>query len=502
LKPVQLLRLTRRDSVDVVCELLRSAERGAQVWVVFPRRAISSKGLFGLKRIRRVADSCQIDLRTVIHGSLPRNYARNAGLAVYRALPLKLWGHARAARTSADVRPQMTRYGGKLAPWWSVRPVRLGIGVVLLATIIIAFLGMVLVGATAALLPSAKIVLQPSVQVVKADLEVTASPAYREIDFQSATIPARSTRVIVSGRGETPATERIDVNDEHASGKAVFANRTDSTVLVPKGTIVRTSSGTSVRFYTLADIELPAELYGHARVGIVAMEAGPVGNVKALNINTVEGEIADLVDVINDEPTDGGTITRAPIVSNADYGVLRAQMIEHLQSEAYEQLTAELEINEFVPPESLDVQVMSQQFDQVIDERSDVLSMEMQVVAIGTAIDGESLEELATQLLLSRANGAQRVIDDSVSIIRSDRSIVDDDGIHFSILVEGQLAPLIDDKVVKREIVAMPVAEAALWLYEELPLQSAPQITVSPPFWTRIPLLPGRITVQISSEAS
>ena len=40
-----------------------------------------------------------------------------------------------------------------------------------------------------------------------------------------------------------------------------------------------------------------------------------------------------------------------------------------------------LEEGEFVPPDSLDVQIMSQKYDQVLDQRSDVLSGEMQVVA-------------------------------------------------------------------------------------------------------------------------
>ena len=504
--PTEAVYLSRRDTIGTACELLQNATPGAQVWLVTPWRVRWALELLNLKRLRRTAENAGLDLRLVSRHFHTRLLAREAGIPVYFSVPLRLRRYRRRRHVPIEnLRARVKPVKGGLGFWWEHRPRHIGFGVALLSLIVIVGLIGVLLGVTAALMPSAKIILEPIAEPVYASADVTADPVYREIAYGQAIIPARVTQVIVEGHGDTPATGRLDTADGHASGEAVFANRTDGLVTVPKGTIVRTSSGVNASFYTLAEIELPPQLYGHARVGIIALELGPIGNVKALTINIVEGEIAQLVEVLNDVPTEGGTIKRVPIVAYKDFDRLRADLIVHLQQEAYTQLVSELGEGEFVPPDSLKVEVMAQYYDQVVDQRSDVLSMQMKVVARGIAVDGAALKRLAARLLVSGAGKERRLIEDSLAVQISEQVRVEGvhaSGtrvVHLSFTTHGLVAPVIDIEQVKKAIRGQVVADATDWLSRELPLRSKPRVTVIPEWWEWMPWLPARVDVIISA---
>lgn len=198
--------------------------------------------------------------------------------------------------------------------------------------------------------------------------------------------------MIVEGRGETPASGRIDVLDAQATGRVVFANKTNSPVVVPKGTIVRTGSGTVVRFATTSDVQLPGSLYASAPVGIVALEPGPVGNVQALTINVVEGEVAMRVDVLNDAPTSGGTVKGVPVVDpdfigcEARWWLAAAAGLRAVRCGVGPRRVRATRVGRG----SGDVAVAS---NQLAGQRSEFLSMTMKVVVRGVAVDGNSLYE-------------------------------------------------------------------------------------------------------------
>ena len=498
--PIEVIYLSRRDTIDTACELLRNATPGSQVWLVAPWRLRLALSLVNLKRLQRTAEAAGLELHLVSRHFQTRALAREAAIPVHLLVPLRLRRYRRSRRADSEgLRARVVPFEGRLGPWWKQRPRQIGVGVALLSVIVILGLVGAFLAVAMALMPSAVVKLEPITQPVSASLDVTASPAYQEIDYGRAIIPARMTQAIVAAKGETPASGRLDTPDGQASGEVVFVNRTDGPITVPKGTIVRTSSGVNVRFYTVADVELPAELYGHARVAIIALDPGPTGNVKAFTINAVEGEVAHLVDVLNDSPTEGGTIERVAIVAYEDFDRVRAELIERLQIEAYDQLVSELDEEEFVPPNSLDVQVMSQQFDQVVDQKSDVLSMEMTIVARGIAIDGQSLRELAARALENSPSNGLRLIENSLNVQRSEEVRVDGTEVYFRVTARGTVAPVVDADRVKSAIRGKTVSDAAHWLGQQLQLQSDPDISVIPSWWDRVPWLPARMDIIISS---
>lgn len=502
-RAVEVIHLTRRDSIDAVREMLESATPGAQVWLVTPWRFRLTRNLVNLKLLKRSAEGAALDLRLVSTHSETRALARTAGIPVYWFVPPGLGRYRRARRPGApELASRVVPVEGEVAWGWRRRPRNLGFGAAVLSLGVSAALVAVILGVGLALVPTATVTLEPVARPVSARFDVKADTTYREVSVDRMIIPARVAQVIVEGRGETPASGRTDVADAQATGRVVFANKTSSPVVVPKGTIVRTGSGTVVRFATTSAVELPGSLYASAPVGIVALDPGPVGNVQALTINAVEGEVATRVDVLNDAPTSGGTVKGAPVIDPADFDLLRAEMVGKLQQQAYEQFVSELGPGEFVPPESVEAQVMSQSFDQVAGERSDVLSMTMKVVVRGVAVDGNSLLELAVATIEEQIEEGHSVIEDSLVLDRSNEVFVERNGLRFAASVRGMVAPDIDVTRVKRALRGKTVDEAEELLAETLQLETAPLVEVEPSGWKYVPWLPGRVEVRISSEVS
>jgi hypothetical protein len=500
LRPTQVLYVRRSDTIDLLREALRTAAAGAQVWVVVPWGWSGANNLIRLKLLKRAADAEALDLRLVSRHLNTRALARMAGIPVRFFVPFGLRRLGRRLRPKAGgLSARLVSAPESLGARWRKRSRPLGVGAALLSMLTILSLIAAMAVVAAAYIPSATIRLEPVAESTTVAFRAQANTRYREVDFGQGVIPARVVQVIIEGLGDTPASGSLYAADGQASGQVVFANRTSNAVVVPKGTVVRTGSGNSVRFYTVADVELPAMLYGITRVGVIAAEPGYLSNVKELTINVVEGDVAHLVEVINDAPTRGGSVKRVPIVAYQDYDRLRHEMVDRLQKEGYEQVVAELTTGEFVPFNSLETLVMSETFDQVVDQRSDVLSMVMRVVVRGIAVDGQGLEDLATQFLRSKAGEGSDIIEDSLLLRRSDQVQIQDNVLSFDVTALGVMGPIIDVASLKAAIRGRELAEAQQWLTERLPLRHEAQIELFPDWWERMPWLPGRIKVLISA---
>ncbi len=501
MRPTQLIYLTRRDTPDTACALLQRAKPGSQVWLVIPWRAAMFRQVINLKRLQRAADAAAIDLRLVTGHWETRALAREAGLAVHWRVPYALRQHQPSRLRTAELGRRVIPIEQELKGRRFVhRPRRFGFGAALLSLFLTAMLVGALAGVVLFFLPTARVALEPVAAMQQAAFTVQANPRYRSIDFDQAVLPARTIQVIVEGRGETPATGQRDVPDQHASGVIVLANRTDRALVVPKGTIVRTSSGVTQRFYTTIDADLPPGTQTHVRVPVIALEPGFVV-AEPFTVNRLEGELAAQVEALNDVRIEGGGSRRVPVVAYNDFDTLRTVLVEQLQQEAYNRFLEELQMGEFVPAASLDVQVMSLEFDQVVDQQNDVLSGRMKLVANGIAIQENDIRDMARWLLVQQAGGESQVIEDSLVVARSDEIRTTETGLELDAQAQAMVAPTIDLERVQREIRGRTVEEAAAWLLENLTLRRAPQIELTPDLIHRLPLLAGRMEIVISASS-
>ncbi len=504
MRPVQVVYLAKTDTIQVVREIIRTAASNGQLWLIAPWRTTWAGKLVNHTLLRRVAEDANVDLRLVTWNMTARYLAQSAGIPSYTFLPpaLRQYRAQRRADTTSPKDRAMT-VTERLAPRFDRRPRAVGLSMTLLAGGTVGLLALTLAIVLALFVPRATIRLEPIAQDVSGILEVTSDPRYSEVDYARAIVPGRSVQVIVEGRGETDTTGSVEAADGFASGQVVLVNRGDAPVTVPKGTIVLTGTGTAQRYRTVDEVTVPGALYAQARVGIVAETPGIAGNAGQWSISAIEGGLAGSLSVLNDAPVSGGTTKNVPEVTLDDLERLYYESIDLLGDQAHEQLSAELEEGEFVPADTLEVLVMSYGYESKEGDRSPTATMQMKIVARGTAVDGASIEDLASRFLEARGGEGMGIIPDSLSLGRSSSVRVDEElgTLLLTISAEGKVAPVVDVDEIKHEIAGKSVNSAVEYLRGQLTLSQDPTVEVSPAWWPFVPRLPARLRLDITARA-
>jgi len=487
------IRLDEWDNINTVRERLEAAE-SSRVLLVIPARCREMRNLVNLKLLRRYAQDLRMRMRVVAEDMTTRALAKEAGLAMSPIITLGLGElflkdreiayESRAttlrARRSRD---QGTRHGFLIG----ISVVAVILGVILAALVVF--------------LPTAVVTLVPVSEPVSARLDVTAEWGLDEIDYGRARVPARWVEIEIEGEDEIPATGMTDVPETHAQGEVVFANRSSDPLVVPKGTILRTGSGVNIRFFTVSEVELPGILWGHARVGIIAMEPGPSGNVNALTVNTVEGPLEFLVDVLNDAPIEGGTIKRVSIVAPQDHNRLRDFLLQRLQQEAYSRLVEQLDEGEFIPPESVTVEIVEDEFAQATGEQTEMVWGRMLVNVGGLAADGEGANALLKQLMGRNMPEGYCLQEDALYFRDVGTMQVRSGLVQFTRVGSGVAMSCTDEEELRRELTGKTLSAASQHLDERMDLLEFPSISVVPALFGRMPFLSQRIELRIEAES-
>lgn len=227
------------------------------------------------------------------------------------------------------------------AGWRLVSGVRLsGAAMMRLGAAVVAF---GVIGAfTWYVVPSATVAIVPTVETWSTSVPVVVDPAARKGDPATGRIPGRWVVKEVTESGQANATGKRVMPDGKAGGDAVFVNRSDRQILVPKGTIV---GGSGVRFVTQLDLAVPAtqvggvqKRIGVSRVAVVAEVGGTAGNLDRGKLATIDGPLSGQLDVQNDQPMRGGTERTIAFVSADD----RRKLLESVQKNAVDKLAAQV----------------------------------------------------------------------------------------------------------------------------------------------------------------
>lgn len=362
---------------------------------------------------------------------------------------------------------------------------------------------MALLGILYMIAPSATVTLTPAVNQVNVTMPLVADPEAEVIDFDNALIPARIVGVEVEDVATVETTGSTDVPTQRATGVITFINQIPDEVLIPAGTIVRTTAGNAVRFRTTTDVTLTARTNANADVPIEALEPGVESNLPSNFINAVEGPLASRVRVTNPGPTRGGDIAQLPAVAQEDYDRLRAALLQQLQQRAYGEMTSLITETEFITVESLAVVlVRDETYDRFIGEQAEAVSLEMRVVVQGVVVDELFGRQVIYNELAKRVGSGFEIGQTSLLFRRDAVTQIDAERrVTFVMQGSGDVASGIDTQAVRAAISGKPIAEAQYLLEQEFPLQRPPEFSVTPAFLQRMPVLALRINVVIAQPA-
>lgn len=503
----QVLYLEVEDDLPAIRHLLEGAQ-ARQVLLVIPRRNETLRDTLNLRVLRRYAADLALDVALVTRDSRTRQAARDEGVPVVSSVRRGRRGRWRsssprrsAAERAAAARAAGLRSGrgdvgyGDTVIVWAGR---------ILGALLFVFLLLLVVALAALLVPEARISLVPFRQPVEATLELRADPEVERASLADLTIPARIVEVQVEDTGQTATLSKRDAPDAPATGTATFVNQSSVPLEILPGAILRTSTGTTVRFKTVTTATLPATVGATVQAQIEALEPGPVGNVPAATINEVETTaLRGRVRVTNESPTEGGGVRQVGVVTRADMERLKAQLLEQLQQRAYMELQGELGEQESLPSESLTVEILSEVYDQFLDAEADVLNLQMRIVASGTAVDVANANLLAFESLKELIPATYELESDDILFELDDQMRMDGRSVILQVTASAQLVADVDREAVRSAVVGLPADEATDVLAGSLALETLPTVEVQPDWikrweWLdRVPFVPFRIQVLV-----
>lgn len=492
----QFIYLEPKDNIATIRAKLARAQAN-EVVLVLPSHFEVLRSLVNLKLLKRQAQNLAIDLALVVRDGETRVLAREAGLtltsSVERGQTIPLRRRRKRPPLASIARRRGRDQAGLAAPRESplARMLALLFVLALLTGLGAAFIYWVL--------PSAVVTLVPATRPLEAAMEIVAVPGIEDVDYGQGRVPAQIVSVELSGTANTPATGKRDIPDAHAEGYVVFANKTNGPVIIPKNTIVRTSAGAPIRFYTVTDLELPPTWGAHGRVSIIAVEPGPSGNVKRLTINVVEGEAAFQVDVINDEPTRGGSLKRVSEVTQEDIGRVKNTLLQRLHQEAYAKLQTQLSEGTFIPASTVNVKILEESYDREAGAIADNLNLLLRVRATGTVVGGEEANILMLRMLESKLPAGYVLQRDSLRFQPGEVLATEGVSVRFVMQASGLATSDIDPTEVRRRIAGKPEAEAMQYLLDAFECAKPPTLQLAPEWLGRVPWIPYRITVKIEA---
>jgi hypothetical protein len=504
----QVIYLEVEDDMPAIRDLLEGAQ-AKRVLLVIPKGSRALRDPISLRVLRRYAANLALDVALVTRDGRTRQLAKEEGLAVLSSIGQgrrRRWRTGTPRRSSAQqavaARVEGLRSGrgdigyGDFAIVWAGR---------ILGVLLFVFLLALVLGLAALLIPEAQVTLVPYREVEAVTLEVRADPEQEKPDLEDLIISARILEAEVEQVGEIATVNKRDAPDAPAVGFVTFINQSTTPLEILPGAVVRTSTGTTIRFKTITTATLPASIGGTAQAEIEALEPGPVGNVPAATINVVEtASLRGRVRVINEQPTSGGGVRQVGVVTRADMDRLKAQMLQKLQQLAYTELQTQLHEGEFLPDVSMTVEILSEVYDQFLEAEADVLHLQMRILATGTAVDRANANGLALQALKGKIPAEYELKDEQIFFELDEENVrMEGRSVTFEVTASAPLVVEVDRAAVRSTVAGLTADEAVEALADSFALD-APAVVEIKPDWIkrwewleRVPLLPFRIQLVV-----
>ncbi len=498
----QVIVLDKNDTILQVHSKIEWSD-GRRIILIVPRGCKALDAEHELKLLRRRADEADVQVALVSTEYNLKEHARVAGIPVFSSVEKAQtsrwqWQRDVAApliRRSTPLdpdapkpyRPILDRLG--LAGW------RLFLTVALFGIAVI-----VLVGVASILVPSATVTIVPESLLISDTAEVILDPAVTTIDHINAIVPAEISRPPISGTVTVNTTRKATAPADHAEGIVTFSNLQGTEATIPLGTVVATTSGATQRYSTTITATLPAGFNARVNVPVRALKAGPEANVRALQINFIEGPLSAQARVLNLNPLGGGTIKEVNIVSFDDRRVARERLNAELKQRALGVLQESADENVYVVPASVEVIVLSEEWDRLVDDPSDTLTLKMDAVASGIYADFRDLETFAQRRLLSKMPQGYQVLPGNLRVEADPNARTEGTSVILRVRAALLATPVIDQAKLLDELDNVPLAQARAKIESRVKLAAPPKIQVTPSWWGRMPFFRFRTTLFVKTE--
>lgn len=379
------------------------------------------------------------------------------------------------------------RYNNPPPPnWVDRRPVRVG----LFCSGIFAILALM-----GFLLPEAKIILYPIREIQTVTLDVHPNQNITSINV-SGGVPAQIRSIVVEGEDSLPSSGTMKIPVRPAIGIVEFTNLTGEVFQVPAGQIISTTRDPSLRFIVMQSFEMAGKVNQKREARIQAVMPGEKGNVRAGEIQAVEGSLGFKVAVTNPSPTSGGEDQISPAPSIEDYQVLRERLILQLKQTAIKELTTAIGKDYLLEATMRLNKVVNEVVDPPDNISGEILRLTLRAEFAVWTVKAEDMEILAQRSMDAGLPDTQIEIPGTLVIKPSENIHIDGDYIDWQVSISRQVERIIDRERILALVIGKTIDEAKANLESNEKFEQSPRVHLSPVWWPRMPLLGFRISTE------
>jgi hypothetical protein len=345
-----VVHLEASDNQISICEKMEMS-KAKRYLLVWPRRARLVENEIDVNLIKRKAQQLGGQVAIVSRNPKVIGNAEKEGIPVFPSVPRAEKSHWKNSfslyekveninRVNQIREYQRNRKKKKPQNLFSTSGRILSVGLSALAIIMLAGF----------LIPSAQVILYPTVEEKNITIDIWASPEVHEIN-PNGNLPAKIEQIEVTGSIDGVSSGTTNLASAFATGEVVFQNQTINTVNIPAGTILSTAGDTIIQFETTSPITIEPGANNLVVAPIKALIAGSSGNVAAGQITQIEGDLGSLLKARNESDLSGGADQDAPSPTEEDYSKLKTRLLSDLKDKASSQINSE---NQKIIPESID----------------------------------------------------------------------------------------------------------------------------------------------------
>jgi hypothetical protein len=496
----QIITLESHDDLVSVRDRMSWA-KSPRILLVWPRFERITLRPLDLRILQQHAVYLGADLGLVTRSGNIWREAKGFGIPVFRSTAKAqrdVWRSRSPARAGRRRGPAHTR--GDLAALrdqirkdgtgWTATPV--------------ARIGFFLIGVLAALalaavfVPRATILLTPVTRTQELSLPAEASTKGVS-SVVAMSLPAQEMKVTVSGTQSIKITSRASVPQDKARGVAHFQNLTLAPLVIPAGTVVYSVSPTGVRYATLNETRLEGQPKAFVEVPIQALDGGQAGNVPADTIDGIEGSLSLSASVANPEPITGGSDRMATVASQADRDRLRSQMLGVLNTNAEGKLQDSVARGDLLLQDTVKMaDAPNTTYDPAAGQPGDLLSLTLSAEYTAQYVKAEDLKHLAEASLNSSMPVGFRPVPDTLKIdVAESPQLTQDGKSRFTLDLRRGMVRDVDLSHANAIVRGLSPAVAADRLKAAFQLSRRPEVSLNPPWWPWLPLIPFRITIGV-----
>ncbi len=347
-------------------------------------------------------------------------------------------------------------------------------------------------------IPSATIKIYPDSMDQNLEMSFHASPSITEATI-SGSIPASQVIVKVEIQLQGISTGTIRVPSEKASGEVTFSNLSEKEVVIPKGTIIRTSTGSVIRFETTQKATLDAGTESEITVPIICLSSGTTGNVPRASILLIESELDGEVSVVNEKPTNGGVDLKTLSPTDEDYEKLKEDSVNSIKSAAVGEIKNQYPDALLIPTDTMEIiQYLNEERIPEVGFPADQFVLTIDAEVSTWVVQKEDVENLLKSAMEADLSESYKSVDEKIDFhIVNDSILFQNESLWWDVNATRKILPEIDQELLIQKLLGKKIETGKSLIDYEFSHRKEPEITVYPNFWKFLPYLPFQIKLEI-----